>query len=133
MWCCVLKQRNNFGVDSRLGWMQFDYFVTWSLGSIMPVIEMEVLCDPAAALDLLRRLLVVHSALLLGPILLKTVVAWKASDVGALDCSDAMLNCLLLMLVPAEIADVFSYMLDILYPTCLGCMDGGRQSDDVAG
>ncbi|GMH22894.1 hypothetical protein Nepgr_024737 [Nepenthes gracilis] len=33
----------------------------------------------------------------------------------------------------AENADVFSCMLDIMYPICIGCMDGGRQFDDEAG
>ncbi|GMH15526.1 hypothetical protein Nepgr_017367 [Nepenthes gracilis] len=49
------------------------------------------------------------------------------------DASDELLSCLLLMLVPAEYADVFSCLLDILYPFCLGCMDGGRLFDDEAG
>ncbi|GMH20995.1 hypothetical protein Nepgr_022837 [Nepenthes gracilis] len=53
--------------------------------------------------------------------------------VKTLECNDELLTCLLLMLVPAENADVFSCMLDILYPICLGCMDGGRQLDDEAG
>ncbi|GMH11713.1 hypothetical protein Nepgr_013554 [Nepenthes gracilis] len=33
---------------------------------------------------------------------------------------------------PDENANVFSCMLDILYPIHLGCMDGGRQFDDEA-
>ncbi|GMH31711.1 hypothetical protein Nepgr_033555 [Nepenthes gracilis] len=46
---------------------------------------------------------------------------------------DELLSCLLLMRVPAENADVLSCLLDILYPICLGCMDGERLFDVEAG
>ncbi|GMH11625.1 hypothetical protein Nepgr_013466 [Nepenthes gracilis] len=51
---------------------------------------------------------------------------------SAEDRRDELLSCLLLMLGPDENANVFSCMLDILYPIHLGCMDGGRQFDDEA-
>ncbi|GMH21029.1 hypothetical protein Nepgr_022871 [Nepenthes gracilis] len=46
----------------------------------------------------------------------------RSSGVGALDCSDELLSCLLLMLVPAEVADVFSCMLDTLHCAVCGCV-----------
>ncbi|GMH21036.1 hypothetical protein Nepgr_022878 [Nepenthes gracilis] len=57
--------------------------------------ELNLLLLRDAALDLLRRLLAVHSALLLGPNVANLLLIEE-------ECSEALLNCVLLMLVPAE-------------------------------